>query len=76
MQREKKKADSCLIGSSREYLPTYALNLPKSKTLFRQLAVEQPLAGRHWNPPKKEKKILHIQGQRRSHNRMVGGTQL
>ena len=47
MQREKKKADSCLIGLSREYLPTYALDLPKSKTLFRQLAVEQPLAGRY-----------------------------
>ena len=35
------------------------------------LAVEPPTGG-HWNPPKK---ILHIQGQRRSHNEIVGGSQ-
>ena len=38
-----------------------------------QLAVEQPPTGRQWNPPKK---ISRIQGQRRSHNEMVGGAQL
>ena len=38
-----------------------------------QSDVEQSLTRRLWNPPKR---ILHIHGERRSHNEMVGGEQL
>ena len=40
-----------------------------------QLAAEQPLTGECWIPPKKNKNKnkTHIQGQRRSPNKMVGG---
>ena len=38
-----------------------------------QLAVEQPLKGVLWNPP--NKKVSHIQRQRRSDSEMVGGEQ-
>ena len=40
-----------------------------------QVAAEQPLTGKCWIPPKK-KKISHIQGQRRSLSKMVGGAKL
>ena len=47
---------------------SFHIRAPKS-----QLAVEQPLRGRHWNPPKK---IPLIQGQKRSHNKTIEGAQL
>ena len=44
-----------------------------ARTPKSQLAAEQPLKGGCWNPP--EKIIPHVQGQRRSWNRTVGGAQ-
>ena len=44
-----------------------------ARTPKLQLAAEQPLAGKCWIPPKK---IPHVQGQRRSPNKMVGGAKL
>ena len=44
------------------------------RTQKLQQAIEKPLTGECWIPAKKKKKkIHHIQGQRRSHNKMVGG---
>ena len=43
------------------------------RTLNSQLAAEQRSIWKCWNPPKK---ILHIQGQRSSLTKMVGGAQL
>ena len=43
-----------------------------ARTPKLQPAAEQPLKGEYWIPQKK-KKIPHIQGQRRSPNKMVGG---
>ena len=42
---------------------------PPTKAPKSQLAVEQPLSGGCWNPPK----TPHIQRQRRSHSKMAGG---
>lgn len=44
-----------------------------AETPKSQVAGEQPLTGRCWNPPKKKKKILHVQGQRGSHHRQQEG---
>ena len=46
--------------------------LPLARAPESQLTVEQSLAGRHWNSPKK---IPHIKRQRRSHNETVGRAQ-
>ena len=38
-----------------------------------QLAAEQPCTGECWISPKKKKKIQHVQGQRKSPRKMIGG---
>ena len=43
---------------------------PPAKVPKLQLAVEQSLTGGHWNAPEK---IPHVQRQRSSHSKMVGG---
>ena len=46
-----------------------------ARTPKLKLAVEQLLTKGCWNPPPKKKKIPHVQGQTRSHNKTVGGVQ-
>ena len=47
-----------------------------ARTPKLQVAAEQPSTGKCWIPPKKKKKISHIQGQRRSLSKMVGEEKL
>ena len=48
------------------------LSLPLARTPESQLAAGQSSTGRHWNS---QKKIPHIQRQRRSHNETLGEAQ-
>ena len=45
---------------------------PPARAPKLQLATEKHSTEGHWNPPKK---IIHVQGQRRSCNKMVGEVQ-
>ena len=59
-------------GKMAEWKDTCSSSPEKSPKL--QLAAEQSSTGEHWIPPKK--KISHIQGQRRSPSKSVGGEKL
>ena len=64
-------AASCNFGVLVEKMSGCPSTLPSyATTLERQVAAGQPLTGECWIPPKK---MPHLQGQRRSPSKTVGG---